>query len=735
MADEGTSFRAVLILIIAAILIIATFSFLTVVYPTGPAKGTQEGGTFQLFQKSYNDTNGLGQNVTGFTPTSKKLVLVEGYLTNRTSGTQLNQAKLIVAVFPEETVTYTDSTGYYQYYVMYTGNGSFAYKTPGYETRVVHFSVVSPAVWENVSLIPSTRYLVSGKVSDTYTHNIANISMNFTNYYESIHTKSNSTGFYSIRLYNESYNLTVSGPEYNTSHTTLTVLGNPVPNLDVTLTPNVTHPISIIGFAENQAGVAVRNATVSIFPIVISTRTNATGYYSIPDLYGYFKVTANASGYNGTSINKNLSGTNLLPGNKVWYNITFHPVPSIGLNLTVLRYPFNSQTGDPSVNITTLLSALSPYGIAGPRTPGLANLYVTLFSGSTVINNTPLLVYVDSNGILYRGLFSTNSAGQFNLLLNYTGFYGIAVLSLYGGINTTAENFSGLKYVSLGLPALQRHNLSVQATNVFNDIAVPGKGLSFDNSLLPIPGYFVQVSNSTYFNFTLPDGEYQMSYSNPAFANASVSANITGSNAIVRLNLLPYTVQILNGANFTWNVTLSTAGFVINITIPKGGNSSSHVFAGDFKIQATALNGSFMVRGYANVSSSTPVRIAYLNQTFGNQSVNASAANCTFDNSTGVATGVFQFNMTFSSQIMVMGLGLLSLNFTPVTSTVTAANLNVTFNGSYLNFTTPVLLAGGMVSLTFSSNGLKAWQGSELCKLLTIRIVYSYVVVAVAGLS
>lgn len=735
MAEEGTSFRAVLILIIAAILILATFSFLTVVYPTGPASGKQEGGQFQLFQASSNDTNGLGQNNTAFNPTSKMLVLVEGYVSNISSGRELNNSKLIVAVYPEETVTITGISGYYQYYVRYTGSGSFAYKVPGYDTAIVKITVVSPAVWKNVSLHPSTRYLVSGKVIDTYGNGIADYGIKFTNYYQTIHTKSNLTGYYAIRLYNENYYVTTSGWEYLTTNTTLTVQGLPVPNFDINLTPNVTHPISISGYASNRAGVAVSGARVSVFPIINSTLTNPAGYFSIADLYGSVSLTANASGYNNTNPSVNLSKTNLPPGGNWSVKITFNPVSTIGDNLTVLWLSNNSQTGDPTVNFTTLHSSLSPYSISGSRKPGLANLNVTLFSGSTVLNNTSLIVYVDSNGILYRGIFSTDSAGQFNLLLNYTGYYGLAVLTLYGGMNTTAGNFSGLGYVDLGFPLLRQHNMSIQATNVFNGIPVPGQGLTFSNSLLPVPGYFIQVSNSTYFNFTLPNGEYLMSYNNPGFANSSFSVNLTGNNTFVTVDLLPYTVEIVNGANLTWNVTISATGYMTNYTLPIGGNSSSHVFEGSFVIQAVAINGSYVAKGYVNTSSSIPVRIAYLNQTYGNESVNANSSNCNFDNVTGIATGTFPFNLTFSSQIMLMGISLLSLNFTPLNSTISAGNINFTFNGSYLNFTNPIVLAGGMISVSFTSSGLTVTQGNELCKLLTIRIDYSYVVVTVAGLG
>lgn len=737
MADEGTSFRAALILIIAAILIIATFSFLTVVYPTGPATGTQAGGPFQLFQTPSNDSNGLGQNVTGFRSTSQKLVRVEGYLKNNSSGAGLPDSKFIVAVFPEETVNQTDSNGYYQYYVRYTGSGSFAYEVPGYETKIVPITVSAPAVWKNVSLNPYPKYQISGNVTDIYGNRIAAINMTFTNHYQNLYQKfysqSNLTGFFSIRLYNDSYWVAAGGTEYITNNTSFTVHGAAVHDFNVSLTPNVPSPVNISGYARNSAGVAVTGAKIFTFPIINSTVTNSKGYYSIDNLYGVFNITAFAPGYNSTFQREDLSS--LAAGARRTTNVSLDPVASIGRNLVLFNTSSHNQTGDPSVNFTTLLSSLANYSIAGPRTPGPAVLDLSLSSGGTAMNNTSSLVYVDSNGIFYRGIFSTNSTGQVVMQLNFSGFYGLAVLTLYGGINATGRNFNGTVRVGAKFPVLQRHNLSILAVNEFDNIAVPGTGLSCNNSLLPVPGYFIQVSNTTYFNYTLPNGTYMMLYSSPGFANYSFSATVAGNNTSLTAPLYPFTVLVMNVANLTWNVTLSTSGYVTNFTLPAGGNSSLQIFAARFVIQAVALNGSFMVRKSFNISSTTPVRIVYLNQTYANASANATSASCTFDNVTGVASGIFKLNLTLPSQVLLTGVSLLSLNFTPTDSTISVGNLNMSFNGSYLNFTSPFLLTGGSNAVSFSSAGLNASQGEELCKLLTIWIVYSYVVVNVTGLG
>lgn len=727
MADGSSSFRAVLILIIAAILIIATFSFLTVVYPTGPSGGNQSGGPFQLFETSYNDSNGLGANITSFTPGTRMNVLVEGYMTNRSNGNPLADLKLIVAVYPEETVTLTGSTGYYYYFIRYTGNGSFAYKIPGYETAVVNLTAASSTVWENVSLNPSPRYQISGSITDIYGNRIADIRMNFTNFYETAHSKSNSTGFFSIWLYNESYEVTAYGYGYHANVTNLTVLGAAVSKLDIVLNTSLPSPFSITGFAHNTAGNAVDGAVISTYPIVNATTTNATGFFALNDLYGSINISTNATGFNESSIR--------IPYmvNNTSLNFTLDPVASIGSGLGLFNSSRAAGTGDPTVNLTTLLSSLSPYEVSASRSAGTASIDVTLSSGSTVMNNTSFLAYVDSNGILYRGLFATNSAGQAALQLNYTGYYGLAILTLYGGINASGVDFLGTKQVVASFPTLLRHNLSIQAVNAFNNISIPGTGFSCANSLLPVAGYFVQVSNTTYFNYTLPGGDFLMSYSNPGFANASFYANVTGNDTTVRIGFVPYIVQIFNEANLTWNVTLYTVGYEQNVSLPTGGNLSLHVFAGNFVIQAVALNGNFMVRAYVNTTSYLPVGMAYLNQTYGSESVNVSSSNCTSNVTAGVMSGLFQFNFTVSSLIMLMGVTLLALNFTPLDSTFSAESINVSFSGSSLNFTPPSVLVGGMIRVSFVSSGLSAWQVNELCKLLTIRIDYSYVVVTVEG--
>lgn len=728
MAEGGSGFKAVLVLIVAVILIAAAFGFFNVAYPAGPPPGKPSSGRYQLFSYQLNDTTGLGKNATSFSPSAASLVTVQGYVQNISSGFYLTSVKIYVAMFPVETITTTDGGGFYQYSIKYTGKGQFAYKTAGYKTLIVPIDARTSVFWANVSLAPAQGYAVTGSVVDTYGNHVAGAKIIFSGYYGSEQRTSNATGGISAWLYNDTYLYQIYGPEYKPVSGNLTVAGHAVSGLNVVLSPNVPAPFTLSGYAINPAGLPVQNATVSTYPVVNSTRTNATGHYLFRYMYGSIALRVNATGYlNGSLLH-------LLVNRSVAVaNFTLVPVQSIGQGFMLYNLQAGGQTGDPAVNATSLLSAISSTAATGPLDESPVSLTVSLSAGGAALSNLPYIAYVNSDGIIYRGLFTTGSAGNAHLSLNYSGSYTLATLTLFDGFYHTGGLFTGSMSMAGSLSPSPLHDLSVEAVNVVDNFTIPPTGVSVSNSLFQITGTVTPVLNATYFNYTLPDGEYSFAYSSQGYLNATVNTSITGSGTNTTLALYPYLISLVNNSNMTWNVSLTSAAGTVSSALAVNRSTTFHASRGIYYMNGSALNGGYLEKSNVSVTPTWPVQMVYLNRTYAYEQ--SYDPNYTFTPTTGnlgTLNNTFNINGTSHPEILVDGVQLVNLTFAPTNSTVVFPGYSFTFAGNSTLFPLPYAVAGSGFTLLFSSTSLNATEAAEL---LTIRMDYSFVSIAVQGLK
>lgn len=724
MSDEGSGVKGAIALIAAVILIVSAFSFFTVRYPGISAAGQPHGGNYRLFEYQINDTNLLGLNRTGFSPISQTAVLVEGTITNSSSGSPVSLSKLYVAKFPVETVTDTDNSGFYSYYIRYTGTGNFAYKVPGYHSAVVQMTAKEKTVWENVSLSPIPKFAVSGTVKDIYGNRIAGVNIVFSNYYQTVQVQSDSSGIYSARLCTENYSAQAYGAEYRSFFFDLAVGNRAVPNYNLTMSPAVAAPFTVSGFVRNSAGMPVQGASVRTFPVLNGTISNATGYFSLNGMYGFITINTTAPGYNVSStgqiyVSSSIAGLSLL----------LQPVSSIGNGLLLFNLSTAAYSGDPAVNTSSLLSALSSFNPTGPYSGVASSASLTITAGGSPLASAQYIAFIDSDGIFYRGLFSTTSGGSGVLYFNYSGIYAISILMLYYGSYTVSGSFSGTQSIYPVLSPSATHTLSVDARDAADSFPVPPSGMTIANSLFQIGYISSSFGNSTYFNYTVPDGEYLLSYSNAGYLNAFSVANVTGTDTNASISLYPYAMKLIGNSNLTWNVSLTHGGSLMNATVAPLTSVLLHVVAGNYTITAAALGLSYVVTSSAATSASYPIAFVYLNETDAYSAAGRSSFRFTnTSGTTGIVQCNFTFNFTSKPGILLGGVSLPGLNFTLVNSSVTSSVVAFNFTGNSTTFTVPFVIGAGSVTFEFSSGGLLLWQAQEI---LTMGIDYSYVLIEV----
>lgn len=725
MSEEGSPFRTVVILVLAAILVLSAFTLFDIAYPVGRAPSSPSGGEFKLFLNQFNDTSNLGINVTDFHPATQKLVLIEGYVLNGSSNTYIGSSKLFVAMAPYETQTTTGISGFYQYYIRYAGHGHFSYMAPGYKPSVVQIDATGSIEWVNASLSPMPRYPVHGSVKDVYGNYLAGVEVAMSNLYQTFSIFTNASGGFSFRLYNASYLAEAYGSEFATNTTYFNITGSQPGPLDIVLRPNVPSPFFISGTISNSAGKPLANATVSTYPVVNSTTAGPAGNYRIPYLYGNFEVNVTAPGYNSTS-----HEITALLADEPGLNIVLSPVQSIGPGLNLFSLSGNSGTGDPAVNASALLSLLAPASGSSPS-QGSAGLNITFRAGSVALTSTQYIAFFETAGIYYRGLFSTDSAGAGNIALNFSGVYNYALLTFYYGSFASSANITGFGAVTANFVQSPLHNMTVNATNVVDNFTVPASGISVSNSIFLLQNSSHASGNRTVYTYAVPDGQYVVTYSNPGYISASSSVNISGRDNATNLSLLPFIINILNNSNMTLDYTVYPSVQQAQAAVLPNSTAVMHAFYSQFTLDIKATNIPYYTSTSVNVTTAAPVGDVYFNGSVNSTVATPSSGNCSYSGSSAYANMTFAFSG--GGPEMIWSIELLSLNFSVPDTSVTSAYFNYSFTGNTSFPSLPFVVNSSAAALSFQFTNLTSRQAVQLCKVITIRIGYSSVDVTVSG--
>lgn len=539
--------KSVVLLITGVVIISSVFTAFHVAYPTGNPiieKIPKTLNQLKLFSQQKTDQNLLGFGKTGFTPSGNETITIEGYARNGTSSIP-NQV-LYSAVFPEETSTHTSSNGFYQITVLLAGNGTFAFKIPGFNTLYLSLSLFGAAnVWQNLSFTPESKYQVSGQTQFPSGNIVPNADIIFTGFFNTYKTASNSSGAYSLELPNGTFQISASKPGFSKTVTpsTINVAGNSIRNQTLTLDPYGNAIFNVSGYVFNELHQPIKGAMVSSNSSPNQCVTNSLGFYKIGVAYGYNSILAIAAGYM-----PNIPPLQLfVVANMTDQNITLQnasPFSGSGGSQgsgTNVGQGLNGLNGSTTKNITSHLgnnSSNISYG--NNSNAGGIMLYgnVTNSANHLPVSNTNLRFYINVNGTYYYEDTFTNGTGHYSIFLNYSGTYFFSVYSPFYYLKNLTVTVKGNTSEDFSLTPYSKYMLTISGT-VENAI-----------DSLPIPAVIElnsQPQNSTIlYNFTDSSGHYSL---NVMVGNYFIIASSPGYNSEI------FNITVVNDTVKTFKLT------------------------------------------------------------------------------------------------------------------------------------------------------------------------------------
>ena len=303
----------------------------------------------------------------------------------------------------------------------------------------------------------------------------------------------------------------------------------------------------------------VNNSLSGIFPVNYSQSSGLKpGQYRIFVFYDTyfpfmstnnipeeFVINASYQGFISASIIINFNkGQNLTNE-----NISLVPVQVIGFNSkgAPISQWGGTTSGIPGVNAVNVSKNLSTsaagveitYNGYGSISPSILN--ITLLNEQNVINgvNPPIpglsvQIFILVNGVIYNTTATANGTGVVHLRLLYTMYLGTQVYGINyveSGVNSIFSSISSQNNYSASMIQRTSVQVTLKLQNSFalshklanQNISVSESSLSVTNSTLPINpvSIYENPSIGTEFNYSLPQGNYSFSYSNPGFVSRS----------------------------------------------------------------------------------------------------------------------------------------------------------------------------------------------------------------------
>ncbi|MHB1708987.1 MAG: hypothetical protein ACYCT2_05885 [Thermoplasmataceae archaeon] len=537
--------KAIALMIVGIVLVSFVFSYFHVGYPTGIPDIKQNVQVFQI--QGYNGI-GLGNGKTTISPQGKADVVIQGYIKNASSNSPLENSQLYAFLSLADTSTLTSSSGFYKITVLYSGTYTLAFKVYSYKTQYVSLSVFGNSVWNNMSFTPAHRFTIEGKTVGFKSPSTVepHISMNLQGFFgqpDFLTTKSNANGYFNVSAYNDSYDISVTTPQYGrtTVPTHLNVSG-PQKSLDLIQVLPLKY-YSVSGYILNNLTKPVSGATVQSSGSNGSTTSNGTGYYNLTVQNGHNNVGAYklgfGEGFKSTIISKNTTD----------FNITL-----ININPFSVQGSNGSGTGvsgiPPSAggNISKALqgNTSSVNYAKGPSTSlySLSGNITDSTTGQKVVF-TYLKFYLNVNGTIFYENVTTNGTGYYHLVLQYPGNYTFVVYSPFYDDYQFSYKVTGNQYWNFNLKPYANHVYTVTGY-VKNKLGSLLKGITVSANYVYAP----KSSNvSTEYNLTDASGRYSLSVfeANYTFSasglgyatNYTAEKNVDGNLGDVNITL-PY---------------------------------------------------------------------------------------------------------------------------------------------------------------------------------------------------
>ena len=499
--------KAIALMIVGIVLVSFVFSYFHVGYPTGIPDIKQDVQVFQI--QGYNGI-GLGNGKTTISPQGKADVVIQGFIKNASSNSPLDNSQLFAFLSLADTSTVTSGSGFYKITVLYSGTYTLAFKVYSYKTQYVSLSVFGNTVWNNMSFTPAHRFPIEGKTVGFNSVSTVepNISMNLQGFFgqpDFLITQSNSHGYFNISAYNDSYDISVTTPQYGrtTVPSYLNVSGAQKSLALIQVLPLKYYSVS--GYILNNLTKPVPGATVTSPQSNGSTTSNDTGYYNLTVQYGPVQVSAYMVGFGGgmnsTFVSKNLTDFNITL-------INLNPFSGKGLN----GGSGTGVSGIPPSAGGNISKALQGNTSSINYAKGPSNSMYSL-SGNITDNTTGqkvaftyLKFYLNVNGTIFYENVTTNGTGYYHLVLQYPGSYTFVVYSPFYNEYQFSYKVTGNQYWNFKLTPYANHVYTVTGY-VKNKLGTALNGITVSANYV-YPPKFSNVS--TEYNTTDASGGYSL---------------------------------------------------------------------------------------------------------------------------------------------------------------------------------------------------------------------------------
>lgn len=547
--------RPIVIIVVGLVILILLFTQFNISYPYKPSEIVQiTNDTF--FQHQVPPLGYFGNpvtNISKFNPSMKSDVVIEGYAVNASSGRPISNSKLAISIYPATATTKTSSNGFFTFTALYGGSGLFAFKTAYFKTIYRTLVLSPPSVWVNLSFSPAIPFPVSGYVKSVNGTYIDGAQISFSGFFYDSRTVSVNSGFYSLKMYDDTYGISTiySGYRIHPKPFMVTVDGNPISDLNLTMFPAVGN-YTVSGYVMNEAKGRISGASVFNHENSAANESNASGFYSIRAVYGTNIISFSHTGYEtnttGVYVTRNITD----------FNVTLHTPQPLGGN--------SSQVpGNTTVNGTTL------YNLIGNNSSSvnyskyghylLTGRIHTTVDGSRLIylGDVNVSFYISVNGTFYRSIVRTNSTGWYELPVNYAGNFTFLInVYLTYPVKSPVINISySPVYYNISMVARPGYIYSVTGSvlNRLTKLPVQNSTVRFRgilNLTESVSSTFYSANGSLYFY--LIRGNYTFYTSAPGYF-ASYSLQKIDGNSTVRillkpdLNLSPEFKEIIPGSS------------------------------------------------------------------------------------------------------------------------------------------------------------------------------------------
>ena len=546
--------KSVVLLITGVIIISSVFTAFHVAYPSGNPiidKIPKNVKLPQIFQKQALDKNQLGFGKTFFNSAGNATITIQGYAKNATGNSYIANTILYSAVFPVETSTYTSSTGFYQITVLAAGNGTFAFKIPGYNTIYHSLNLFGVStVWQNLSFTPEPRYQVTGQTEFPSGNPVPNAGVKFTGPFSTFNITSDSNGFYSLNLTNGTYRIAAfkSGFSNQVTPFMVNVSGAALRNLTLTMHPYGNAIFNVSGYVFNELHQRISGAVVSSNSSAYTSTTGSSGFYSIRVAYGWNSIMGMAAGYM-----PNIPPLDIfVAANMTDQNITlqnYNPFSGTGLGGsnnngqgTKTGQGLGGLNGSSSQNITNRLGNTSSnisYG-NGPQSGGIV-LYgnITNSADSYPVSDTNLRFYINVNGTYYYENVPTNGTGYYALYLQYAGTYHFSVYSPFYHLKNISLAIGGNTSYSFNMTPYSKYMLTISGSAVNAIDHLPVSAMIQLNSQPDNSSILYNYTNSNgHYNLYVMEGNYSITASSPGYDSETYNRSVT-SDTVKDFNLTP----------------------------------------------------------------------------------------------------------------------------------------------------------------------------------------------------